>query len=197
MNDSKPLFLTVDFINDLVHPDGKMAGCAPMVMACGVIARSNEALHWARAQGFHIGHVKVALVAGTSTTLGSWSMFGKADQIGALQLGGWGTAFHQELDVHPDELVIVKPRVSAFYGTPLESLLRTKNIRQLVLAGVSTCHAIDLTAREAHDRDLRVTVLSDCCAARSLDQHRATLSGALSQVAQVRTLDEVRACMKD
>jgi len=34
---SRPLLLTIDFINDIVHPDGKIASCATMVKEQGVI----------------------------------------------------------------------------------------------------------------------------------------------------------------
>jgi biuret amidohydrolase len=46
-------------------------------------------------------------------------MFGKAHDLGALKLGSEGTEFHPELHTE-DCLVIVKPRVSAFYGTSLD-----------------------------------------------------------------------------
>ncbi|MBV6322494.1 cysteine hydrolase family protein [Duganella violaceipulchra] len=193
MKPSSSLFLTIDFINDIVHRDGKIASCAAMVAGHGVLERCNQALAWARAQGMLVAHVKVGFPASYANCPERSPIFGQAARHGALQLDTWGTYFHDALDVRADELVIVKPRVGAFYNTELESLLRAQRIGHLILAGVSTCHAIESTAREAHDRDYGVTVLADCCASASVERHERTLSGALASVADVRTLDVLRA----
>jgi nicotinamidase-related amidase len=192
MSASHTLLLTVDFINDIVHPDGKIPSCAAMTVECGVIARTNQALIWARSQGFHVAHVKVGFPRGYPNCPASSPVFGRAKQFGALQLGEWGTEFHDDLDIRPDEQVIVKSRIGLFYGTQLETLLRAHCIERIVLAGVSTNHAIESAVRDAHDRDYRVTVLSDCCAAASTDVHEQTIKGVMSHLAQVRTLDELK-----
>lgn len=176
----------------IVHGGGKIPTCHAMVTEHGVIARTNEALAWARGQGFLVAHVKV----GFPDTYANWPaqspIFGMAAQFGALNLDGWGTRFHHDLDVRQDETVIVKPRVSAFYGTALDALMRAQRIEPLILAGVSTCHAIDRTAREAHDRDYRVSVLRDCCASASAEHHARTLQGGLQRVASILTFEQAR-----
>lgn len=193
MSSSQTLLLTVDFINDIVHPEGRIPSCAAMVAEYGVIERANQALTWARAQGFHVAHVKVGFPEGYPNCPDASPVFGRAKRLGALQLGTWGTAFREDLDVRADEPVIVKSRIGVFYGTQLETLLRAQRIEHIVLAGVSTGHAIEAAVRDAHDRDYRVTVLSDCCAAASLDVHRQILSGVVSHLAEIRTLDELKA----
>jgi nicotinamidase-related amidase len=100
----------------------------------------------------------------------------------ALKNGGWGTAFHAELDVVADDLFIVKPRVNPFYGTKLAVQLAANDVDTLVIAGVSTTMAVQ---GAAHDRDLRVIVLADACADRSLVQHQASLD-ALVLIAERR-----------
>lgn len=193
MSLSRPLLLTIDFINDIVHRDGKIASCYKMIDERAVIARTNQALAWAREQDYLVAHVKVGFPGSYANCPRHSAMFGKAPQFGALNLEGWGTEFHEELSTRPEEIVIVKPRVSAFYNTGLEALMRANRVSQLILAGVSTCHAIDLTAREAHDRDYHVTVLKDCCASASEEQHERTLDGGLKRVADILTLEQARA----
>ena len=74
-----------------------------------------------------------------------------------------------------DEPVIRKPRMNPFYGTALESMLRSRDIDTLVLMGVATEFVVETAARYAADLDYRVIVLEDCCASFSDEAHRASL----------------------
>jgi nicotinamidase-related amidase len=80
-------------------------------------------------------------------------------------------------DVKPvgDEPVIRKPRMNPFFGTPLESMLRSRDIDTIVLMGVATEFVVEAAARHAADADFRVIVLQDCCAAFSDEAHRVSL----------------------
>jgi len=62
---------------------------------------------------------------------------------------------------------ILKPRHSAFYGTPLEFLLHDLGVRTLVVAGIAADSCVLYTALDAHLRDFRVWVPRDCVAAES------------------------------
>lgn len=73
------------------------------------------------------------------------------------------------------EAVIRKPRMSPFFGTPLESMLRSRDIDTVVLMGVATEFVVEAAARHAADADFRVIVLEDCCAAFSEEAHRVSL----------------------
>lgn len=80
-------------------------------------------------------------------------------------------------DVKPvgDEPVVRKPRMSPFYGTALDSMLRSRDIDTVVLMGVATEFVVEAAARHAADADYRVIVLEDCCASFSEEAHRASL----------------------
>lgn len=80
-------------------------------------------------------------------------------------------------DVKPvgEEPVIRKPRMNPFYGTALESMLRSRDIDTVVLMGVATEFVVEAAARHAADADYRVIVLEDCCAAFSDEAHRVSL----------------------
>jgi nicotinamidase-related amidase len=73
------------------------------------------------------------------------------------------------------EPVIRKPRMNPFFGTPLESMLRSRDIDTVVLMGVATEFVVEAAARHAADADFRVIVLEDCCAAFSDEAHRVSL----------------------
>ena len=80
-------------------------------------------------------------------------------------------------DVKPvgDEPVIRKPRMNPFFGTALDSMLRSRDIDTVVLMGVATEFVVEAAARHAADADYRVIVLEDCCAAFSDEAHRVAL----------------------
>ena len=71
--------------------------------------------------------------------------------------------------------MIRKPRMNPFYGTALESMLRSRNIDSVVLMGVATEFVVEAAARHAADLDGYVIVLDDCCAGFSNEAHRAAL----------------------
>lgn len=188
----KTLLLTIDFINDIVHPEGRIPRCAPMVAEQKVIANTNAALVWAREQHFTVAHVKVGFPPGYANCPSHSPLFGAAAAHEALLLDSWGTAFHSELQVVPGDFIVTKPRVSIFYNTNLDSLLRAQRIESVILTGVSTDMAIESAVREAHDRDYQVYVLSDCCAATTPVAHTQTLSGAVSHLSSVLTLAQLK-----
>jgi len=74
-----------------------------------------------------------------------------------------------------DEPIIRKPRMNPFFGTALDSMLRSRDIDTVVLMGVATEFVVEAAARHAADADYRVIVLEDCCAAFSDESHRVAL----------------------
>ncbi|MEP9351477.1 isochorismatase family cysteine hydrolase [Xanthobacter sp. KR7-225] len=168
--------IALDFINDIVDPAGKIAGSAAQVAARGTIAKARAALAFARAAGWLPVLVKVGFAPGYATLPKASPLFGKAGEIGALALDGWGTQFHPGLGAEAADTVVVKPRVSGFYGTALEPALRANGIDRLVVCGVSTAWAVQSTVREGHDRDYRMVVVEDACAAATAEEHAASIA---------------------
>lgn len=75
----------------------------------------------------------------------------------------------------PRDIAILKPRHSAFYGTPLELLLDQMQVEQIILTGLATDICVLMTAIDAYLRDYRVWVPADCTAAESEGAHRWAL----------------------
>lgn len=189
---SKTALLLLDFINEIVHENGKLAGkgYANSVKEASVLARVNQATTKARSERIPV----IFVCVGFSPDYGEWPatspLFGKAREFEALKLGNWATELHELLDVDPGDYQLVKNRVSAFYGTSLDVILRSHDIETLLVGGVATDLAVQSAARDGHDRDYRVVVLEDLCAAACQEDHDNALS-SLSKIARIATSGEI------
>ncbi|MBV8047991.1 MAG: cysteine hydrolase [Paludibacterium sp.] len=185
-------FIGLDYIVDIMHPSGKIAASAAQAAERGVIAKANDLLVLAQEKGWLSVLVKVGFAAGYPDWPAHSAMFGRAREFGALEAGSPGMAFHPDLRAERADMVIVKPRVSAFYGTSLEAALRARRIERVVIAGVSSSWAVQAAARDAHDRDYQVVVVEDACAAASDEEHQASMA-LLSRIAKIIRVDEAAA----
>jgi len=88
------------------------------------------------------------------------------------------------------DFVVTKRRVSAFTGSDLEVVLRSLDIKHLVLTGIATSGVVLSTLREAADKDYRLTVLSDCCADRDEEVHRMLMTKVFVRQAEVISSEE-------
>lgn len=169
---SKTLFLVMDMMNDIVAEDGFNAQTyGVQVKQRGVIANTARAIAAARAAGAKVGYVRVGFSSDYRECPPNSPIFSGARKNGIFQLGTPGTEVHPALAPQEGDFDIVKHRVSPFYGTSLEPILRAQGIERLVLCGVSTNGVVHSGAREAHDRDYDVVILEDCCAGVTADEH--------------------------
>jgi len=60
-----------------------------------------------------------------------------------------------------------KPKHSAFFGTPLESLLRQLDVGRLVVTGITSHQCVLFTAMDAHVREYQLVMPADCVGAGS------------------------------
>lgn len=95
------------------------------------------------------------------------------------------TQVHPALAPRPEEPVVVKKRVSAFAGSDLEMLLRSRGITHLVLSGIATSGVVLSTLRAAADLDYELTVLADGCLDMDAEVHRVLLEKVFPRQAEV------------
>ncbi|RFU37520.1 cysteine hydrolase [Actinomadura logoneensis] len=81
-----------------------------------------------------------------------------------------GDAFHEgspgtemALPVQDEDVVVMKRRASAFAGTDLDLVLRSRGVDTIVVAGVATSAMVAATCYDAADRGYHVAVLRDGC----------------------------------
>jgi nicotinamidase-related amidase len=86
-----------------------------------------------------------------------------------------GRHFVKKLIPRSDDYIVLKPKHSAFFATPLETILNYMEVRQVLLAGVTTDSCILGTAMELHVRDFEIFVPEDCSFALSEGEHQRAL----------------------
>ena len=76
----------------------------------------------------------------------------------------WSTEILPELSPEPGDGVVWKTRYSGFFETELDTLLRARGVRSLVVTGCTTSVCVDSTIRDAMFRDYPCLLLEDCTA---------------------------------
>jgi nicotinamidase-related amidase len=92
-----------------------------------------------------------------------------------LVQGEYGHDIIDDLKPAPGEPVVDKPGKGAFYATGLDSILRNRDVRQLIICGVTTEVCVNTTVREANDRGFDCLVLADCVASYFPEFQRVAL----------------------
>ena len=93
-------------------------------------------------------------------------------------IGTPGVQIVPELTPIEEDILVRKPRYSAFLGTDLLYVLNGIGVRSgdtLIIAGVATNVCVHYTCADAHQHDYRIRVPVDCVAGASLEAHTAAL----------------------
>lgn len=91
-------------------------------------------------------------------------------------LGGTAARLVDLLAPTPTDHVVLKPRHSAFYGTPLELLLTQLGCDSLVVCGLTTDMCVQMSAADAYLRGFHLWVPEDCCVAHEPAIHAQALA---------------------
>jgi nicotinamidase-related amidase len=189
----KKALLLIDFVNDLVKSNGRLAskGYPEFIDVHNTIGNLSTVLQKARKAGILIIHVKVSFSYDYKEQPKNSPLFGAADKIGTFRSSDSGDEFIEAARPLENEKVIIKNRVSSFYGTSLDLLLRNAGIEELFVCGISTDLGVQSAVKDAHDRDYRVSVIGECCAAPNEDDHIQSLR-MMKKVANVIKIEDIK-----
>jgi nicotinamidase-related amidase len=90
--------------------------------------------------------------------------------------GTAGCQLLPELQVAPDDRILVKKRYSAFFQTELDAVLGHLQPHTLVLAGITTAWCVRSTAVDAYQRDYRVLLAQEAMAGFTERDHLESLN---------------------
>lgn len=158
--------------------------------ASGVIGQVAKAINKARAAKIPVIYVVVGFRQGMpEVNMNNKSFAAARDRYAKLNMSEFLNV-HTEVAPIEGELIVTKRRVSAFTGSDLEVVLRSKGIQHIVLTGVATSGVVLSTTREAADKDYRITIISDCCADSDPEIHRVLTTKVFPRQADVIVLQE-------
>jgi nicotinamidase-related amidase len=115
----------------------------------------------------------------------------KAKRISVTIKNTPGCQIVPQLPVLASEVVIVKKRYSAFFGTELDQVLAGLKPDTIILAGINTHACIRTTAIDAYQRDWPVVVASDCIGSYDEEHHAVTLRYLQGRIAEIMSNDAI------
>lgn len=162
--ESGTALLVLDMISEFRFPDAE-----PVLRGALRPARAIARLK-ARARG------EKAPVIYVNDTAGKWESDPRAfvERCLATDARGRDVVRLIEPDLDRDYFMF-KPKHSAFFGTPLESLLGKLGTRRLVLTGITAHQCVLFTAMDAHVREYQLLMPADCVGASSREEIRHAL----------------------
>ena len=163
--------LFIDIVNHFDFPDGSEL----LKNALAIAPNLGELKHRARRAGIPTIYV--------NDNFGRWRSNFLEVLERCLGCGGDVKTFIQHALPDAEDYLVLKPKHSGFYYTPLELLLQNLGADRLILAGLATNSCVICTAHDANMRDLSLAIPADCCAARSAQEHNDAirhLGGMLS-----------------
>lgn len=92
--------------------------------------------------------------------------------------GTAGVEIHSLVAPCDEETVVQKHFPNSFRDTPLQDILETENISELIICGAMSHMCIDATTRAAFDLGFNCSVAEDACATRDLVFQGKTIAAA-------------------
>ncbi|MBL4622685.1 MAG: cysteine hydrolase [Immundisolibacteraceae bacterium] len=190
----KTALLSMDFQNDIIHPDAALAqaaGFANMVEKTGILDKSAALLAQAREAGMLVIHIIVEFGDDGSTMPTRGAFFKMLGAGGpTLQPGTWGAEIHEKVAPKDGDLVIKKTMISAFVGSNLKEVLDENGITDIAMIGVATPFVIEGTTWSAVDLGVNCIVIEDCVCAGDEASHQAAIDTSLTYLSDICSAEE-------
>ena len=122
----------------------------------------------------------------------------RTTELKALSRGNIGHAIYSELDVQASDLVVEKTRFSAFIqgSSDLDRILRSHGIDTIIVVGTLTNVCCESTARDAMMLNYKTVLVSDANAARTDEEHNASLCSIFRVFGAVLSTNDVIALLE-
>jgi nicotinamidase-related amidase len=178
LDPSSTALVLIECQNDFMTDGGAFHPAVEASMtATSMAERTRTALDAARAAGTTVMHAPISFVAGYGE-LGPHPfgiLKGVVDH-NAFVKGSWGAEIIDDLAPADGDILIEGKRgLDVFATTNLDFILRSRQIKSLVLTGFLTNCCVESTMRTGFENGFEVVTLADCMAATSVAEHDAAV----------------------
>jgi ureidoacrylate peracid hydrolase len=188
----KTVLTVIDLQRDFLHPDGWYARSGLDILHMRrVIEPTQRLLGEARRAGVRIVWTQHGYKDGSDA--GPFLQLRPFLRDGGLRKGTWGYEIHDDFDVRPEDWIVEKARLSAFFNTNLELVLRALRAETVLVTGVLTNQCIAATSKDAMFRDFKPIVVEDCTGTTLPHLHEPALEMIRVGWGEVRSLADVLA----
>lgn len=185
----RPAVLVVDMTEAFVRDEWPTGWAATGEPCAGANARLLTA---ARAAGLPVVYTRSEPLL-AAAEVGGWLRGSDGPSMFPFDGPAQVHAIVDECKPEPGDLVIAKPKPSAFFGTQLAAMLIQLRIDSLIVTGMTTSGCVRASVNDAFMLNYRVTVPVECVADRAQLSHRVELFDMGAKYADVVALDELLA----
>jgi nicotinamidase-related amidase len=180
---AKTALLVIDMQNDFCHPDGWLASIGvdvtparspigPLQSLLPVLRRVQVPIVWVnwgnRPDRLNISAATHHVYNPSGDGVGLGSPL-PANGAPVLEAGSWAAAVVDELEQKPEDIRVDKYRMSGFWDTPLDSILKNLGRTTLLFAGVNADQCVMTTLQDANFLSYDCILVKDCTATTSPD----------------------------
>ena len=180
----------IDLQNDFLHPEGAYGlNQINVEHMRRVIAPTRRLIAAARACGIP----QIWTQHGTRGTVDAGPFHKLRPQLSeaGLRQGTWGYEILDEMGAASDDWFVEKTRLSAFFQTNLEVILRGLGAETVIFTGVLTNQCVAATSKDAMFRDFRPIVVEPCTGTTLPNLHHPALAMMRVGWAEVSDLDDM------
>ncbi len=178
---AKAALLVIDMQNDFCHPDGWLAHIgvdvsptwgpiAPLQGLLPVLRQVGVPVVWVnwgnRPDLLNISAAARHVYNPTGDGIGLGDPLPK-NGAPVLMAGSWAAAVVDDLEQKPEDIRVDKYRMSGFWDTPLDSILRNLGRTTLFFAGVNADQCVMTTLQDANFLGYDCLLVADCTATTS------------------------------
>jgi ureidoacrylate peracid hydrolase len=188
----RTVLVNIDLQNDFLHPDGWYAKSGIDISHMQrVIEPAKELVVACRRRGVPVvwtRHGTHGIEDG-----GPFMELRPALREGGLRIGTWGYEILPELEPRAEDWFVEKNRLSAFFQTNLELVLRGLGAETVLLAGVLTNQCVGATCKDALFRDFKPVVVEEATGTTLPHLHGPAIEMIRVGWGQVNTLEQTLA----
>ncbi|MGQ4645983.1 isochorismatase family protein [Lyngbya aestuarii] len=178
---AKAAILVIDMQNDFCHPEGWLAHIGvdvtpardpinPLTTLLPELRAAQVPIIWLnwgnRPDLLNIGAGLRHVYNPTGEGVGLGDLL-PSRGVPVLMAGSWAAAVVEELEQHPEDIRVDKYRMSGFWDTPLDSILRNLGRTTLFFTGVNADQCVMATLQDANFLGYDCILVKDCTATTS------------------------------